>query len=104
MAKRKRHKKKQYNHKNSVDKSTTSTVKLPNKKTANRGAIASSSSDAGSLSAIQAEGAIIMSDVRYGLAVVAVITLIFVGIYVALQNPSIADSVYGVIKLNNINF
>lgn len=99
MAKRKKHKKKQYNHKSNVVKTTTKTQnedKIP-KNIEQRPNIQEKIE-------AQATQTAVISDVRYSLVLLGVIIVVFVVLYVALQNTSIANSVYGIIKLNNISF
>lgn len=45
-----------------------------------------------------------MADVRYSLMLVGIIIAVFIVIYIALQNQAIANSVYGLVKLNNLSF
>lgn len=100
MAKKKKHKKKQNNHKNKVVQSTT-IVKKPTKdieKSVGRELDRKENKDT------QAKENTILSDVRYSLMLVSIIVLVFIGIFVALQNSSVANSVYGIVKLNNLNF
>ena len=48
------------------------------------------------------EARLVKADVRYGLILVGIIALIFVLLYVLLQNPTVSAKVYGLIKLPNI--
>lgn len=100
MAKRKKHRKKQHSHKQDVVKNTT---------TVSKKAEASPKIEPHRLNIeekmeVQATHAAVMGDVRYSLVLVGIIIAIFVILYVALQNQSVSNTVYGLIKLNSISF
>lgn len=99
MAKRKKHKKKQNNHKSNVVKTTTKTQnedKIPKNNEYKPNTEENIEA--------QATQTAVIGDVRYSLVLLGVIIAVFAVFYIALQNTSVASSVYGIIKLNNISF
>lgn len=100
MAKRKKHRKKQSNHKQNVVKNTTSVNRQPEntQKTEDH-----KPNIEERIEATTGQSAV-MADVRYSLIILGIIIVAFAVIYIALQNSSISNSVYGLIKLNNISF
>jgi hypothetical protein len=100
MAKRKKYRKKQSNHKHKVVKNTTGVNRQPekNQKTEEY------KSNIKERIEVSTGKSTMMSDVRYSLVLLAVIIVAFALIYVALQNRSISNSIYSLIKLNNVSF
>src|SRR5947208_2087321 len=49
-----------------------------------------------------AEVVYVKNDVRYSLILIGIILLVFVSLYLLLQNPTVSAKVYGLIKLPNI--
>lgn len=100
MAKRKKHRKKQHNHKRNVVKSTTSVQK----QVENVELAEDHKPNIDERIEAQTSQTAVMADVRYSLLMVGIIIAVFILIYVVLQNQSIANLVYGLVKLNNISF
>lgn len=99
MAKRKKHRKKQNNHKQNVVKTTTnSSVVKPAEYTKQHKPNIEEKIEA------ETTQTAVMGDVRYSLILLGVIAIVFAVLYFALQNQSFSNTVYGLIKLNNISF
>lgn len=98
MAKKKKHGRKKSKRKQNVGKNTT-IVSKPSygeqDKTVTEESKQTNTTEEKKVSKFQYE----IADVRFSLIVFAVIMAIFAILYFALKNPSISDSVYGLIKL-----
>lgn len=100
VAKRKKHRKKQHNHKQNVVKKTTSQPQQVELSSKDEGFEVKNPVAAESKTVKTAE----MADVRYSLVLAGIIVAVFIVMYIALQNQAIANSVYGLVKLNNLSF
>lgn len=100
MAKRKKHRKKQHSHNKNVVKNTTTTRNKDNTPVI----VKEHKPNIEEKIEAQTSQSAVFGDVRYSLVLVGAIVVVFVLFYFALQNQSFSNSVYGLIKLNNISF
>ncbi len=109
MAKRKKHRKKKQTQRvasqpnqsvvkqSQVDKTTTE-AKQTTAEVATKANIQPKVAEVGS----SAETAYVKADVRYSLILIGIIAVVFVVLYLLLQNPTISAKIYGIIKLPNV--
>ncbi len=92
MAKKKKHKSKKSKHNNKVVKNSTENIKKE---------VVTDENKEETKSSVEAtkQPDYVSSDVKFSFVLLGAIVLVFVALYLILQNKSISDSVYGIIKI-----
>ena len=97
MAKKKKHHKKRIKHKQNVAKNTTNTKEI---KPQNTQKDVSDSKQVQKNDVQSKNNSLEMGDVKYSLALFGIIVLIFAVLFIILQNHSVSNYFYGLIKIN----